>query len=219
MSYEMRMQVPCRMDTYIFLNYWCRCESTSSQRSYLRGMRGRGKGNGTSLFYHVALCRTRWQVSRKGMAAPWGTQKRQGKPIIIIDKYSHWRHCITIDDFAERHPLFHDQRTRNMNYLATAVLGIFLFSGCTWVKPTPGGDQVRVASSPAEVANCREIGKTTVSLLDKVSFYKRNQKKIEDELFILGQNSAAEMGGDTILPVSDIFQGERRFAVYRCRGN
>lgn len=106
-----------------------------------------------------------------------------------------------------------------MKFLATAVLGIFLISGCTWVKPTPGSDQVRVASSPAEVANCKQLGKTTVSLLDKVGYFKRDQKKVEDELFTLGRNSAAEMGGDTILPVSDIFQGERRFAVYRCGSN
>ncbi|MHB8789706.1 MAG: DUF4156 domain-containing protein [Desulfobulbaceae bacterium] len=106
-----------------------------------------------------------------------------------------------------------------MKFLATAVLGIFLISGCTWVKPTPGGDQVRVASSPTEVAGCKELGKTTVSLLDKVGYFDRDQKKVADELFILGRNSAAEMGGDTILPVSDIFQGERRFAVYRCRSN
>jgi hypothetical protein len=106
-----------------------------------------------------------------------------------------------------------------MKFLAIAVLGIFLISGCTWVKPTPGGDQIRVALSPAEVAGCKELGKTTVSLLDKVGYFKRGQKKVEDELFVLGRNSAAEMGGDTILPVSDIFQGERRFAVYRCRGN
>ncbi|MHB8810972.1 MAG: DUF4156 domain-containing protein [Desulfobulbaceae bacterium] len=106
-----------------------------------------------------------------------------------------------------------------MKFLATAVLGIFLVSGCTWVKPTPGGEHVRVASSPAEVAGCEQLGKTTVSLLDRVGAIKRGQEKVEDELFILGRNSAAEMGGDTILPVSDIFQGERRFAVYRCRRN
>lgn len=159
------------------------------------------------------------RYSEKAWLLHWRRNKRKGKTIFIIDKNSCWRHCISIDDFLERDPFLDDHRTQNMNYLTTAVLGIFLVSGCTWVKPTPGGDQVRVASSPAEIANCREIGKTTVSLLDKVSLYKRNRKMVEDELFTLGRNSAAEMEGDTILPVSDIFQGERRFAVYRCGGN
>lgn len=111
------------------------------------------------------------------------------------------------------------KKAENMRFLATALLGMVLVSGCTWVKPTPGGDQVRVVASPADVAGCREIGKTTVSLLDRVGAFKRDQKKVEDELAILGRNSAAEMGGDTILPVSEVFQGERRFMVYRCRGN
>lgn len=103
-----------------------------------------------------------------------------------------------------------------MKYLATAVLALVLLSSCTWVKPTPGGNRVRVATSPAEVEKCEKIGITTVSLMDKVGYFNRDQKKVEEELFVLGRNSGSEMGGDTILPISDIFQGERRFAVYRC---
>jgi acyl dehydratase len=106
-----------------------------------------------------------------------------------------------------------------MKFLATAVVGILLVSGCTWVKPTPSGEQVRIVSSPAEIADCKKLGNTTVSLLDKVGYFKRDPKKVENELSILGRNSAAEMGGDTILPISEIYQGERSFEVYRCKGN
>lgn len=104
-----------------------------------------------------------------------------------------------------------------MKILTSVLLGMVLLSGCTWVKPTPGGDQVRVASSPAEVAGCKELGKTSVSLLDKVGYFKRDPQKVENELAVLGRNSAAEMGGDTILPVTRVTRGERIFAVYRCR--
>lgn len=76
-----------------------------------------------------------------------------------------------------------------------------------------------MASSPTEIVGCRKIGNTTVSLLDKVGYFNRDRQKVENELSILGRNSAAEMGGDTILPISDIFQGERSFAVYRCGRN
>jgi hypothetical protein len=106
-----------------------------------------------------------------------------------------------------------------MKFLAMAVIGIFLVSGCTWVKPTPSGKQVRMVSSQAEIAGCKKIGDTAVSLLDRIGYFKRDPKTVEEELSILGRNSAAEMGGDTILPVSDVFQGERSFAVYSCRGN
>ena len=105
-----------------------------------------------------------------------------------------------------------------MKYLITALLAIMLAGGCTWVKPTPGGDRVRVVSGPAQVEGCRKIGNSTVSLLDKVGYFRRNQQKVEEELAVLGRNSAADMGGDTILPVSEVFQGERTFAVYRCGG-
>lgn len=103
-----------------------------------------------------------------------------------------------------------------MKFLALAILGILLMSGCTWVKPTPGGSRVRMASSPTEIAGCLKLGNTTVSLLDKVGYFKRGRQKVENELSILGRNSAAEMGGDTILPISSVYEGERSFAVYRC---
>ena len=103
-----------------------------------------------------------------------------------------------------------------MKSFLTAVFVIFLITGCTWVKPTPSGEQVRVASNQSEVADCKKLGNTTVNLLDKIGYFKRDPEQVEKELFILGRNSAAEMGGDTILPVSEIYQGERSFDVYRC---
>jgi len=105
-----------------------------------------------------------------------------------------------------------------MKSFVTTGLVLLLISGCTWVKLTQRGEQVRMASSPAKVADCKKIGNTSVSLLDKVGYFKRSPEKVEDELSILGRNSAAEMGGDTILPVSEVNQGERSFDVYRCRG-
>lgn len=106
-----------------------------------------------------------------------------------------------------------------MKFPATAIFVILLVSGCTWVKPTPSGEQVRIVSTPTEIASCKKIGNTTVSLLDKIGYFKRDPKKVEDELAILGRNSAAEMGGDTILPVSEVYLGERSFDVYRCGSN
>lgn len=103
-----------------------------------------------------------------------------------------------------------------MKFLATASLVILLITGCTWVKPTPSGEQVRVASKPAEIKDCKKLGNTTVNLLDKVGYFKRDAEKVENELSILGRNSAAEMGGDTILPVSEVYLGERSFDVFRC---
>ncbi|HHO48783.1 MAG TPA: DUF4156 domain-containing protein [Desulfobacteraceae bacterium] len=106
--------------------------------------------------------------------------------------------------------------TLSMKFPATVLLGILLLGGCTWVKPTPGGNQVRLASGPTEIVGCMKLGNTTVSLVDKVGYFQRSRQKVEAELSILGRNSAAEMGGDTILPISEVYEGERSFAVYRC---
>jgi len=100
-------------------------------------------------------------------------------------------------------------------YLLVAMLSILLFAGCTWVRLTPQGEEVRVVSA-AETASCKKIGQTTVSLLAKVAGIKRGAKKVAAELLTLGRNSGAEMGGDTIVPVSDITDGEQSFDVYRC---
>lgn len=106
-----------------------------------------------------------------------------------------------------------------MKFLKTAILLTFLISGCTWVKTTPGGDHVRMVSGAEKISGCKEIGITTVSLLDKVGFYRRDPKKVENELSVLGRNSAADMGGDTILPLSEVEDGQRTFSVYLCNSN
>ena len=103
-----------------------------------------------------------------------------------------------------------------MRFPATVIIVVLLFNGCTWVETTPEGEHVRIVSQPTEVEHCKKIGNTTVSLLDKVGYFKRDQEKVEGELAILGCNSAAKMGGDTILPVSEVLEGERSYEVYRC---
>ncbi len=98
-----------------------------------------------------------------------------------------------------------------------ALASLLLLGGCTWVRTTPAGEAVRVANHANDIAGCKNLGETTVSLLDKVGYFYRDPNKVKDELAILGSNAAADMGGDTILPVSEIEHGQRTFAVYRCR--
>lgn len=106
-----------------------------------------------------------------------------------------------------------------MKLLLPIIVAVFMATGCTWVKPTPSGEQIRVATDPQTVQDCKKLGNTTVSLLDRVGPIKRDAKQVKDELNVLARNSAAEMGGDTILPVSEIYLGERSFDVYRCGGH
>lgn len=88
-------------------------------------------------------------------------------------------------------------------------------SACTWVEPTVQGEKVRVLTAE-EVTKCKKVGQTTVSLLAKLAGIERNAHKVQEELNILARNSAVELDGDTVVPISAVEDGKQTFAVYRC---
>ena len=103
----------------------------------------------------------------------------------------------------------------NKLLILSGLLFALLTSSCTWVKLTPGGELVSVATSEA-VSTCKKIGKTTVSIKSKVIGVKRKSETVENELSSLARNSAAKMGGNTIVPVSETVDGEKTFSVFQC---
>lgn len=100
------------------------------------------------------------------------------------------------------------------NYLSILFLALSL-TACTWVKLTPGGEEVRVASAD-EVQSCTKKGKTNVSLKADIAGIDRNREKVRKELETLARNHTAELNGDTIVPASTIENGKQTFDVYRC---
>jgi hypothetical protein len=98
--------------------------------------------------------------------------------------------------------------------LSMAVFALLL-SACTWVELTPAGDTVRIVSAN-EVEGCKRLGTTTASLRDKILGIERNQERVQRELNTLARNGAADMKGDTVVPISEPDDGKQRFAVYRC---
>ncbi|MEJ2361706.1 MAG: DUF4156 domain-containing protein [Gammaproteobacteria bacterium] len=101
--------------------------------------------------------------------------------------------------------------------LLIVIATVLVIAGCSWVKLTPGGEKVRILTRP-EVANCKKLGKTNVSVTDKVIGLQRNQKAIQENLNVLARNAAAGMGGDSIVPENPPKAGVQTFAVYRCTG-
>ena len=77
-----------------------------------------------------------------------------------------------------------------------------------------GDDIIRVLD-PAEVGSCREMGRTNNSVTAKV-IVERSEDAVAKELRILARNSAARMGGDTIVPLTVIEEGQQTFMVYKC---
>jgi hypothetical protein len=87
--------------------------------------------------------------------------------------------------------------------------------GCSWVKSTESGARVRVATA-GEVEGCAGAGTTHVSVMDKLGVVERNQAKVAGELATLARNSAVQLGGDTVVAITEIVDGTQTFAVYQC---
>ena len=67
----------------------------------------------------------------------------------------------------------------------------------------------------AEVSSCKNLGRTNTSVTDKVVF-DRPADSVAEELDTVARNSAARMGGDTIVPLTVIEDGQQTFVVYKC---
>lgn len=94
------------------------------------------------------------------------------------------------------------------------VIGLGL-SGCTWVKPEVGADDVLVRTA-AQVGQCERIGQTTTSVRDRVAAVQRSPGRVEEELETLARNSAVELGGNTLVADGPVRDGQRRFLIYTC---
>jgi hypothetical protein len=98
--------------------------------------------------------------------------------------------------------------------LAFAVLAVSL-TGCAWVDLKPQGEKVRVLSA-SEVKRCKLLGHVTSNTAATIGFIARDTSTVREELIRLGRNHAGGMGGDTIVPVGPMIDGEQSFEVYRC---
>ena len=104
----------------------------------------------------------------------------------------------------------------NRNCLMGAVvLCAALTASCAWVKLTPEGESVSVASRDA-VGECVRQGKVTVSLKNRVGAFERKPTKVANELATLARNEGALLDGDTVVAESTVADGRQVFGVYRC---
>ena len=99
------------------------------------------------------------------------------------------------------------------------ILGVcaiaLILPACTWVELTPAGENIRIVGA-SEVQNCKRIGTTTVSLKDKMLGVERNPERVQRELNTLARNGAADLKGDTAVPMGEPKDGRQQFAVFRC---
>jgi hypothetical protein len=94
------------------------------------------------------------------------------------------------------------------------IAATLLLTSCSGIKLTTGGEKVRVLD-PGEVNSCRKLGKTSNAVTARV-VVERPEEAVAKELRILARNSAAGMGGDTIVPLTVIENGQQTFEVFKC---
>ena len=101
-----------------------------------------------------------------------------------------------------------------MKQIICMISAAMLLSACSSLKLTDGGEKVRVLD-PAEISTCKNMGRTNTSVTARVVI-ERPADTIAKELGIVARNSAARMGGDTIVPLTVIENGQQTFVVYKC---
>ncbi len=101
-----------------------------------------------------------------------------------------------------------------MKKLTCVASAAILLSACSSLQLTEGGEKVRVLE-PGEISSCKNLGRTNTSVTDRI-VVERPADTIAKELEIVARNSAARMGGDTIVPLTMIEQGQQTFVVYKC---
>jgi hypothetical protein len=101
-----------------------------------------------------------------------------------------------------------------MKQIICMISAAMLLSACSSLKLTEGGEKIRVLE-PADVSTCKNMGRTNASVTARVVI-ERPADSIAEELSIVSRNSAARMGGDTIVPLTVIEDGQQTFVVYKC---
>jgi hypothetical protein len=99
--------------------------------------------------------------------------------------------------------------------LGALALCAGMMASCAWVKLTPEGESVRVASRDA-IGGCVRQGRVTVSLKNRVGAFERKPTKVANELATLARNEGALLDGDTVVAESNVADGRQVFGVFRC---
>ncbi len=90
-----------------------------------------------------------------------------------------------------------------------------LLPACSLLQPHAASDQVRIAQN-LQTANCKRLGKLTLDVSEVMNLGAYSEKTARAEIDQLAKNKAAEMEGDTLVPLGPLVDGGQSFYVYRC---
>jgi hypothetical protein len=95
------------------------------------------------------------------------------------------------------------------------VLGTVTLISCSFVSLDPQARDVIVSTDTNSLKSCKFINTTTVSLWSKADTFQ-SDKTVATQLDTLARNEAATMGGNVIIPTSEINNAQRAYSVYKC---
>ena len=101
---------------------------------------------------------------------------------------------------------------------STVFVISLVLTGCAWVSLSEEAELVRVADAE-QVTDCRRSGETSMRVRDRVAGFERKPGKVAEEVERLARNEAAELGGDRIVALGPVRDGQRSYAVFACRKN
>lgn len=107
-------------------------------------------------------------------------------------------------------------RTTKIALLPVLLTSLSLGACSSWVELDEGAKDVLVLK-PEQASQCEELRRTTSQVMDKVVFMKRSDSRLNEELQNLARNTAAELGGNAIVPETEIKDGRQTFKILDCQ--
>lgn len=114
---------------------------------------------------------------------------------------------------AKHHRLKQNLRT-DMKPLFIAIILISL-NACTWVELNKHASNVKVSSENG-VNNCQKLGNITAKTRHDLFGQARDAEKVSSELITLARNEALKLNANTVVPSSEIYNGEQSYHAYYC---
>ncbi len=106
------------------------------------------------------------------------------------------------------------------NVTSLVALGVLAagLSGCasSMIGERIGADQV-VLAKESEVAKCKSLGRSTLSVLSSLGPITRSAEAVEDNLLQMARNEAIDKGGDTVVKGNSLEYGKRSYEVFKCK--
>ena len=100
---------------------------------------------------------------------------------------------------------------RTLLLLASMVV----LASCSWVDLEEDARQIALVG-PGDITQCQQVSHVTANVMDGMGPFTRSEGKMGEELATIARNEAARLGGDTVVPSSNIVDGRQHFTVYRC---